>query len=249
MHHFFVDPSRIGEKEILIEGPDVNHMKNVLRMGEGEEVQVSDGESAKIYNCRIQAFEEERVYLEILEIFAEGTELPSKIFLFQGLPKADKMELIIQKAVELGVYEIIPVATKRAVVKLDDKKASAKIKRWQAISESAAKQSKRMIIPKVKMPMDFREALAYAETMDVRLIPYELAEGMEGTRKQIESIRPGQSAAVFIGPEGGFEEAEIELAREKGCFPVTLGKRILRTETAGLTVLSILMYHLEGREE
>lgn len=249
MHHFFVDPSRIGEKEIIIEGSDVNHIKQVLRMEQGEEVHVSDGQSGKIYCCRIDAFEEDRVYLKILEMLEDGTELPSKIYLFQGLPKADKMELIIQKAVELGVYEIIPVATKRAVVKLDDKKAAAKVKRWQAISESAAKQSKRMMIPEVKMPMDFKEAIAYAKTLDVRLVPYELAEGMEGTRKQIENIRPGQSVAVFIGPEGGFEEAEIALARENDCYPVTLGKRILRTETAGLTVLSILMYHLEGREE
>lgn len=249
MHHFFVAPSQITEKEIIVEGTDVNHITNVLRMEKGEEVQVSDGQGGQVYRCEIASFEEDTVRLNILEILKDGMELPSKIYLFQGLPKADKMELIIQKAVELGVSEIIPVATKRAVVKLDDKKAAAKCKRWQAISESAAKQSKRMLIPEVKLPMDFKKALSYAAEMEVRLIPYELAEGMEGTRKLIEGIRPGQSVAVFIGPEGGFEESEIELAKEAGVLPITLGKRILRTETAGMTVLSILMYHLEGREE
>lgn len=249
MHHFFVTPGQILEREILVEGTDVNHITNVLRMEKGEEVHVSDGQGGKVYRCEIAAFEEENVRLNILEVLKDDMELPSRIYLFQGLPKADKMELIIQKAVELGVYEIIPVATRRAVVKLDDKKAAAKVKRWQVISESAAKQSKRMIIPEVKLPMDFKKALAYAKEMDVRLIPYEMAEGMEGTRKLIQEIRPGQSVAVFIGPEGGFEESEIQLAEEAGVLPITLGKRILRTETAGMTVLSILMYQLEGREE
>lgn len=172
-------------------------------------------------------------------------ELPSRIYLFQCLPKSDKMELIIQKAVELGVYEIIPVASSRCVVKLDAKKEAGKIKRWQGISESAAKQSKRMVVPKIHSVMNFGEALRYADEMDVKLIPYELATGMAGTRELIGQIRPGQSIAVFIGPEGGFSEAEIEKAQEMGVLPVTLGKRILRTETAGLAVLSILMYHLE----
>ena len=155
------------------------------------------------------------------------------------------MDLIIQKAVELGVYEIIPMATARAVVKLDQKNAAAKVKRWQAISESAAKQSKRLLIPEVKEPVKFSEALKLASDLDVRLIPYELAEGMDGTRRIIQSVKPGQSVAVFIGPEGGFEEAEVELAKEAGFQAITLGRRILRTETAGMTVLSILMYQLE----
>jgi len=176
-----------------------------------------------------------------------GAELPSRIYLFQGLPKSDKMELIIQKAVELGAYEIIPMATRRAVVKLDKKKEESKRKRWQGIAESAAKQSKRMVIPQIAPVMNFREAVECAKELDVKLIPYELAEGMEETRRFIESIVPGQSIAVFIGPEGGFAPEEIELARENGLSPVTLGKRILRTETAGMTVLSILMYYLESK--
>ena len=179
----------------------------------------------------------------------EEAELPSKTYLFQGLPKGDKMELIIQKAVELGVYEIIPVATKRAVVKLDKKKSESKRKRWQSISESAAKQSKRLIVPEITSVMSFREAVEYAAGMDVKLMPYELAEGMEETRHLLEGIVPGQSVAIFIGPEGGFSAEEAKLAAAEGLQPITLGKRILRTETAGMTVLSVLMYLLEGRTE
>ncbi len=245
MHHFFVEPSKIQGNHIFIDGPDVNHIRNVLRMNPGEEVNVTDGIGEKVYRCAIAAIGEDTVELNIMWAQEKGMELPSKIYLFQGLPKSDKMELIIQKAVELGVYEIIPMATARAVVKLDQKKAAAKVKRWQAISESAAKQSKRLLIPEVKEPVKFSEALKLASDLDVRLIPYELAEGMDGTRRIIQSVKPGQSVAVFIGPEGGFEEAEVELAKEAGFQAITLGRRILRTETAGMTVLSILMYQLE----
>ena len=245
MHHFFVEPSKIQENHIFIDGPDVNHIRNVLRMNPGEEVNVTDGSGEKVYRCAIASIGEDKVELNIMWAQEKGMELPSKIYLFQGLPKSDKMELIIQKAVELGVYEIIPMATARAVVKLDQKKAAAKVKRWQAISESAAKQSKRLLIPEVKEPVKFSEALKLASDLDVRLIPYELAEGMDGTRRIIQSVKPGQSVAVFIGPEGGFEEAEVELAKEAGFQAITLGRRILRTETAGMTVLSILMYQLE----
>ena len=183
---------------------------------------------------------------ELRFIKEDGVELPSRIYLFQGLPKADKLELIIQKSVELGVYQVIPVETKRSIVKLDDKKAKAKTARWQQISEAAAKQSKRGIIPEVKEPVSFQKAMELAKDMDVRLIPYELEEGMEKTRTLIESIRPGQSIAIFIGPEGGFDEAEIQAAREAGIEPVTLGRRILRTETAPLAILAWLGYHLEA---
>lgn len=155
------------------------------------------------------------------------------------------MELIIQKAVELGVYEIIPVATDRAVVKLDQKKEKSKLERWNAISEAAAKQSRRAIIPNVHGVMNFRQAIQYAETMQVRMIPYELAEGMEQTRAMFDHLDGKESIAVFIGPEGGFTREEIAAAKACGIEPISLGKRILRTETAGMTVLSILMYRLE----
>ena len=245
MHHFFVTPEQVKGEHIYIEGSDVNHIKNVLRMKIGEELGISDGNNKK-YLCEIEYMTSEEVCVEIKEEQCADTELPSKIHLFQGLPKSDKMELIVQKAVELGAYEIIPVITKRAVVKLDEKKASKKVERWNSIAEGGAKQSGRNVIPKVTDVMTWKQALEYARGLDVVLIPYELAEGMQETRDIINNIQPGQSVGIFIGPEGGFETAEVESAIEYGAKPITLGKRILRTETAGLTTLSILMYHLEG---
>ena len=250
MQRFFVESYQIQEKEsrITLTGTDLNHMKNVLRMRIGEEVWISDG-SEKEYHCTIDEFMEDCAILHILEIEEAGYELPNRIYLFQGLPKGDKMELIIQKAVELGAYSIVPVEMKRCVVKLDAKKAQKKTVRWQQISESAAKQSKRMLIPEVKSVMSWREALAFAKELDVLMVPYELAKGMRETREIISSIRPGQSVGIFIGPEGGFEEEEIQTAMEMGAKPVTLGKRILRTETAGMTMLSVLMFTLEKEDE
>ena len=245
MQHFFVTPAQVKGEYIYIEGSDVNHIKNVLRMKIGEEVQISDGNNQK-YLCAIESMSAEEVCLIIKENMIADNELPSKIYLFQGLPKSDKMELIVQKAVELGAYEIIPVATKRAVVKLDEKKASKKVERWNSIAESGAKQSGRNRIPAVKSVLTFKEAIRYAKELDVVLIPYELAEGMQETKNIISDVQPGQSIGVFIGPEGGFETEEVEFAMEQGAKPITLGKRILRTETAGLTTLSILMYHLES---
>ena len=245
MYHFFVEPSQIQGKRIVITGGDVNHIKNVLRMKIGEEIAVSNGEDGKEYRCGIEAFSEDEVICGLRFMKEDGVELPSKIALFQGLPKADKMELIVQKAVELGVGEIIPVAAGRSIVKLDEKKAKAKVSRWQGIAEAAAKQSRRGVIPKISEVMSIKEAVAYDDSMDVKLIPYELSEDMAKTKEIISGIRPGESVAVFIGPEGGFEEKEIAAAMERGFLPVTLGKRILRTETAGFTVLAWLMYHLQ----
>ncbi|MBD5542710.1 MAG: 16S rRNA (uracil(1498)-N(3))-methyltransferase [Lachnospiraceae bacterium] len=245
MYQFFVSPEQIQGNRIIISGKDVNHIKNVLRMKTGEEINIKTGMDGKEYRCGILEFTEDEVICELYFIKEEDVELPVKVYLFQGLPKSDKMEWIIQKAVELGVYEIIPVASKRAVVKLDEKKAKSKVARWQGISEAAAKQSKRAVIPQVTLPMSFREALAYCRDMDIKLIPYELAKNMEQTRKAIEGIGKNQSVAVFIGPEGGFAEEEIEEAKEAGMLPVTLGKRILRTETAGMCVLAFLLYQLE----
>lgn len=245
MQHFFVTPSQVKEDYILIEGSDVNHMKNVLRMRPGEKVGVSDGNNHK-YVCHIERYEDDLAWLEVEEEMPVDTELSSKLYLFQGLPKQDKMELIVQKAVELGAYEVIPVATKRAVVKLDAKKAKKKTERWQQIAESAAKQAGRGYIPEVKNVMTYKEALEYSKALDVVLIPYELAEGMKETKEIISSIQPGQSVGIYIGPEGGFEKEEVEAAIGSGAKAITLGKRILRTETAGLTTLSVLMFHLEG---
>lgn len=246
MFQFFVDPAQINDTSVIIGGADYNHIKNVLRMKPGEEVNVYNGVDGKEYRCQIDSFGEEEVFLTVRFIKEENHELPSRIYLFQGLPKGDKMESIIQKNVELGVYEIVPVEMKRCVVKLDGKKAKSKTERWQEIARAAAKQSKRGIIPNVTLPMSYKNAVDYAvENCDVCLLPYEMAEDMSATREVIESITPGQSIAIFIGSEGGFEADEVELALSKGFKSITLGKRILRTETAGMTVSSILMYRLE----
>lgn len=247
MYQFFVGPGQINvnDKSVTIVGPDVNHIKNVLRMKEGEELDVCTGQDGKVYRCGIAAFEEDQIKCELRFVKEDDVELPVKIYLFQGLPKGDKMELIIQKAVELGVYRIIPVTTKRCVVRLDEAKAAAKAKRWQGIAEAAAKQSRRGVIPEVSQVMSFSQALDLASDKDVRLIPYEFAEGMEETRELIGGIKKGQSVAIFIGPEGGFEPQEIQAAVDKGIRPVTLGRRILRTETAGMTVLAWIGYVTE----
>lgn len=245
MHRFFVEEPAMGENSITITGGDVNRIKNVLRMAVGDKICVINGQNNKEYYCEITAVGNDAVDTRICEIRESDQELGNEVVLFQGLPKSDKMELIIQKAVELGVHTIVPVSTDRTVVKLDAKKEANKRKRWMSISESAAKQSGRLRIPEVTPVVSYREALEMAKKMDVRLIPYELAEGMEKTRELMSSIQPGQSVAVFIGPEGGFESSEIEKAMEIGAWPITLGKRILRTETAGLVTLAMLVYNLE----
>ncbi|MCI6553355.1 MAG: 16S rRNA (uracil(1498)-N(3))-methyltransferase [Lachnospiraceae bacterium] len=249
MHHFFVKPSQIRGSEIIIEGSDVRHIRDVLRMKAGEELSVSNGTDRKEYRCGIREFRKDSILCRLHFIKEADVELPSRIYLFQGLPKGDKMELIVQKAVELGVYEVIPVDTARSVVKLDARKEKTKITRWQGIAEAAAKQSRRGVIPRVREVMSMEQAIACAAEMEVRLIPYELAEsmacGIKETRQVISSLRPGQSVALFIGPEGGFEEGEVEAAMAAKIQPISLGRRILRTETAGLAVLSWIMYQLE----
>ena len=243
MYHFFVAPEQIGEKEIWIEGSDVNHIRNVLRMTPGEKITVSSGADGKEYFCEIRRLLEDQVVAEILEQKEASSELPSKLALFQGLPKSDKMELIIQKCVELGVERIVAVSTARAIVKLD-KKESKKLERWQKIAEAAAKQSGRGRIPTIgERVLHFREAVAEAKALDGAIIPYEKEE-KTGLRKFVQSFS-GESVGVFIGPEGGFTEEEIAWAQENGVTPITLGKRILRTETAGMTTTAILLYELE----
>lgn len=243
MYHFFIEENVVGDS-LVITGSDVNHIRNVLRMKAGEEIMVSSKEGLDYY-CTISQVEATCVTAHIDRIDEEGRELPARIHLFQGLPKSDKMELIVQKAVELGVSEIIPVAMKRCVVKIEPKKEDSKKKRWEAIAESAAKQSKRSLIPEVHTVMTYKEAVDYASSMDIVLVPYECAEGMAGTKAILSQVKAGQDIAIFIGPEGGFEDDEIALVTSKGGKTITLGKRILRTETAGLTILSVLMMQLE----
>lgn len=213
-------------------------------MRAGEEISVSDG-AGKDYFGKIRSIDRDCVLIDIENSWDSYVELPAEITLFQGLPKADKMELIIQKAVELGACAIVPVITKRTIVRWDEKKQDKKLARWQGIAESAAKQSGRGIIPKVTAPVSFSAALAQAGFMEAAVIPYEKAEGMEAAREKVRSMRGKKSIGVFIGPEGGFDTDEIEAAIKAGVCPITLGRRILRTETAGLTALSILMFELD----
>ena len=243
MYHFFVSDEQINGENAYIEGSDVNHIANVLRMKPEEELLISV-KGDWDYLCKIVDIETDRVNLKVLESM-EQRELPVNITLLQGIPKSDKLEMIIQKAVELGVSEIIPVKTKRVVVKIDEKKVDTKVNRWNAIAESAAKQSKRSIIPKVYEPMSIDNALEIVKDFGVKLIPYENADGIDKTRRILDNMDKTKNIAVFIGPEGGFEESEVERIKNSGFEVITLGKRILRTETAGLALLSNIMIRLE----
>lgn len=243
MHNFFVAPENRQENRFLITDKDFNHIKNVLRMSEGEEFFVScEGQS---HLCKISGFMGEGVVAEIIEENCNNTELPLEIYLFQGLPKSDKMELIIQKAVELGVYSIIPCEMNRCVVKLEEKKKKSKVERWQAISESAAKQSKRNAVPEILDVMSFKNALEMAKGLDLILVPYENARGMVATKEALGKIQKGSKVGIFIGPEGGFEQSEIENAENAGASTISLGERILRTETAAITAVSMCMLYAE----
>lgn len=249
MYRFFVLPENMDEVSgsIRIEGEDVNHIRSVLRMKRGEEVLLCTGRQEDPYDylCSIQSLSSDVVLARIEEKRPSLQELPSKIFLFQGLPKADKLESIIQKSVELGAYEIVPTVMSRSVVKLDQKKAAKKTQRWNEIALSAAKQSKRGMVPEVEQPLPWKSALEKASRLDHVIVPYEDAGGAARTRQVIASLKEGESVGIFIGPEGGFEKTEIEDLKEIGAEIVTLGHRILRTETAGPAVLALLMMHLE----
>ncbi len=246
MYRFFVDRNQIQNDLIQITGSDVNHIKNVLRLKPGEEISVCTGESLTYYG-RVESYTSDSVIVSVQEVSDLQNELASEIVLYQGIPKGDKMDLIVQKAVELGAAKIVPVSMERCVVKLDSKKEAARIKRWNAIAESAAKQAKRMMIPEVTPVMSFLQAVEEQAAFDMPLMPYELTRGMEETKEVLSTINPGQSISVMIGPEGGFSVREAETAIELGIRTVSLGKRILRTETAGLAMLSILMYLLESK--
>ena len=246
MLHIFVDPAQMKGDLLYVTGKDVNHIKNVMRLKKGDEISVRTGQDDREYRYGIEEFTDSEVVCRLRFVKEADVELPVKIYIFQGLPKADKMELIIQKAVELGAAEIIPVEMRRCVVKLDGSKKVKKTQRWQAIAESAAKQSRRAVVPMVREPMTMEEAVRFAEqNTDVRLLPYELQEADGSTRDVMDGIREGSAVSIFIGPEGGFDPAEVELAREAGIRPISLGKRILRTETAALVALSFLIYHFE----
>ncbi len=244
MYRFFVEPIQVSEEEVLIVGSDVNHIKNVLRFVEGQEISVCDN-SGKIFECEIASLTNEEIRCKIQSVEESKSELPIKITLFQGAPKQDKLELIIQKCVELGVYDLVPVSMKRTIVKYDPKKLHKKLSRWQQISESAAKQSKRAIIPELRPMVTFKEMISKLGSYDRIIVPYENADGMEGTRDIFKTIEPGMKVAVIIGPEGGIDDQELVSIEQAGGRAVTLGNRILRTETAGIACLAMISYQIE----
>jgi 16S rRNA (uracil1498-N3)-methyltransferase len=254
MSRFFVaaDAVDIINGRITITGEDVRHIRNVLRSVPGDKLELSDGAGTD-FDTAIELIEKDAVVVRILESTPNRTEPPIDITLFQGIPKADKMDFIIQKCIELGVKRIVPVMTTRTVVRFDNARdASAKAARWQRIAAEAAKQCDRGIISVIEEPVRFADSLKLAEGSRLKLIPYE--EETEGNlRFQLERVKAENSLengqqrleiAVFIGPEGGFTPEEVSKAVENGFKSVTLGPRILRTETAGIAVVSIIGYEL-----
>ncbi|MBP5383926.1 MAG: 16S rRNA (uracil(1498)-N(3))-methyltransferase [Lachnospiraceae bacterium] len=247
MFQFFVEKGQVRNGHAYITNGDVNHVRNVLRLKAGDRLQIVQEEDPNLYICSIQTADEFQVECLVEEVMPLDTELPARVCLFQGLPKSDKMEWILQKTVELGVSEVVPVATRNAVVKLDEKKAKGKVTRWRAIALAAAKQAKRSLVPEVGDVISFSEAVKRMQEMDAAFLAYEHADSsMQETRDLLGSVKPGQTIGIMIGPEGGFTPEEAEEAQKAGIRVITLGKRILRTETAGMSVLSWLVYILEN---
>ena len=242
MYNFFVNETEKQGNSFIITESDFNHISNVLRMKTGDEILVSCNGQASL--CKIEIFSD-YIKAEVIEENYHNTNLPIKIHLFQGLPKSDKMELIIQKAVELGVEEITPVEMNRCVVKVEEKKKKSKQERWQSIAESAAKQSKRVVIPKVNSIISYKQFLEKSEDLSVLLVPYENKEGMKATKEALKEIKSGDTVGIIIGPEGGFSEQEIDLAVEKNGKTISLGSRILRTETAAIASVTMCMLYAE----
>ena len=249
MPKFFVTNEAIKENKIEIKNKDVNHIKNVLRKKQGENLIICNNDNSKNYLCEIAKIEEEKIQLKILEELQSNSESNINVSIFQGLPKADKMELIIQKSVELGVYDITPVEMKRCVVKLNEKDKIKKLQRWQKISEVAAKQCERNIIPKINDIVSIKNICKLCCEYDIVIVAYEY-EKENKFKYELEKLKNMKKnnikIAVLIGPEGGIDKEEIELLKENNAKIVTLGNRILRTETVALNVLSNIMYEFEN---
>lgn len=241
MHKFFVEKSAITDNIVHIEGDDVKHINKVLRLKTGEEININNFQGEE-FLARLIEIDKRSAKAEIIKNLEINNESNIDITLFQGLPKSSKMDLIVQKATELGVKEIIPTITERVVVNVSEYK---KLERLNKIAQEACKQSKRSIVPKVNAPAIFKEVLEQLENFDLVVVPYENAEnyGIKAMMKKIKSEEI-KSIAVVIGPEGGFEQEEIAILKEKNAEIITLGPRILRTESAGFTCVSILMYEL-----
>lgn len=248
MRKFFVKSNQINNDEIEIIDEDVNHIKNVLRLSLGEKIKVCDSENSTNYICKIEELSQKSVICTIIDKVDGEAEGNVELHIFQGLPKADKMELIIQKGTELGVSEFIPVNFKRSIVKISGKDENKKIERWQKIAEVAAKQSGRDIIPKVKNIENIKNVCNQIKDYDIVLVAYEQEETnyIKNELLKIKKDNSNYKIAIVIGPEGGIDTEEIEIFKESGAKIVSLGKRILRTETVALQVSSIIMYELEN---
>lgn len=250
MHRFFVTKNQIDlkEKQIVIEDEDVKHVSKVLRLKPGDLVEICDGMSNE-YICEIESINKNDVLLSIIEEKESSKEAPIEVVLYQGIPKAAKMDLIIQKTTELGITEIIPVEMERTIVQFsNDKDKEKKVERWQKIALEAAKQSKRGIVPTIQMPLSFKSAINHSKENQLNIMPYE-NEDDKGFKDLIKSLSSEEKSSIkkvgiWIGPEGGLDEEEVVRAIENKIYPITLGPRILRTETAGLVTLSLVMYEL-----
>lgn len=242
MQQVFVEDSQVGKEYVTITGDDAHHLIHVVRLKIGEKLRVSTT-GGKNYLCIVAEIGDSFLQADIISDLI-STELPATVLLFQAIPKGERMETVIEKTVELGVSEIIPVAMQYCVVKLTPEKAAAKVRRWQAIAENAARQSKRSVLPVVRSVCDFPDALHAFLQCDLALFPYENERGMEATQEALKEIRPGQAIGIMIGPEGGFSLEEVEAVEHKARH-LSLGKRILRTDTAAITAMSLVMLELE----
>ena len=248
MPKFFVTNEQVNQEEIKIIGKDINHIKNVLRKKIGENLIVCNQDTFIDYICEIVEYKENQIKCKIIQKLKTNSESNVEVTIFQGLPKSDKMEFIIQKAVELGTYDITPVEMKRCIVKLTDTDKRKKIERWQKIAEVAAKQCGRNRIPKINDVISIKNICNLCQKYDIVIVAYE-NEKENKLKYELEKIKLLKTTkikiAILIGPEGGFDLEEIEMLKESGSKIVTLGNRILRTETVAINMLSIIMYELE----
>ncbi|WP_333871385.1 16S rRNA (uracil(1498)-N(3))-methyltransferase [Desulforamulus putei] len=241
MPRFFVQPEQIKGNTALITGPDVKHISRVLRMAAGDALTLLDG-TGSVYLAEICEINKEEILCRLLGQEKTDSEPNLKVTLVQGLPKGDKMETIIQKCTELGVHRIIPLAAARSVVKLEGKKVAERQERWQRVAMEAAKQCRRTGVPEVQRLRNWDEVLAGIPSGVLALMPWE-DEKQQSLKEVLQSVAAPSEVYLFIGPEGGFAPEEAARVREKGFHRVTLGSRILRTETAGPAALTMVLYH------
>ena len=247
MPKFFVKNNQIENGKIIITGEDVNHIKNVLRLNIDDDIQVCNVDTSVNYTCGISKISNEKIQCNIFKQIDSKAESNIHIHVFQGIPKSDKMELIIQKCVELGISELTPVEMKRCIAKIEEKSKTKKLERWQKISEVAAKQCGRDIVPKINNVTNIKNICNLTSKYDIVLLAYENEQinTLKSELLKIKNIKSNDvKVAIIIGPEGGLDKEEVDYLKENGVKVITLGKRILRTETVAFVLTSIIMYEL-----